>query len=129
MGQARLCYRLARRAQQACGSRRLFHPGRRGLHPQRSGKNGDFQREATINQELGGWRQSPRKEPTMEQLIERYRKLYTEAGTGGEETNDQIAYKNILTTLRNSTNLESARRRIQAIRGWCTNQDRKEIYQ
>ena len=65
----------------------------------------------------------------MEQLIKQYQELYRQAGTGGEETNDQYAYKNILTTLRNSTNLESARRRIQAIRGWCTNQDRKDIYQ
>src|SRR5439155_18963886 len=70
-----------------------------------------------------------RVETTMEQRIEQYRKLYTEAGTGGEETNDQYAYKNILTTLRNSTDLVSARRRIQAIRGWCTNQDRREVYQ
>ena len=67
----------------------------------------------------------------MEQLIEKYRKLYTEAGDGSasRETNDETAYKNILMTLRNSTDLVSARRRIQAIRGWCTNQDRKDIYQ
>jgi hypothetical protein len=65
----------------------------------------------------------------MEQLIEQYRKLYTEAGTGGEETNDQYAYKMIVLTLRNSTSLVAARERIQAVRAWCINQDRKEIYQ
>ena len=65
----------------------------------------------------------------MEKLIKQYQELYQQAGTGGEETNDQIALKNILTTLRNSTDLVSARRRIQAIRAWCTNQDRKEIYE
>ncbi len=65
----------------------------------------------------------------MEKLIKQYQELYQQAGTGGEETNDQIALKNILTTLRNSTNLVSARERIQAIRAWCTNQDRKEIYE
>jgi len=72
----------------------------------------------------------PGRDITVEQLIEQYRKLYREAGTGGqEETNDQYAYKMIVLTLRNSTNLVSARERIQAIRAWCTNQDRKEIYE
>src|SRR6059058_4457288 len=52
-----------------------------------------------------------RVETTMEKLIKQYQELYQQAGTGGEETNDQIALKNILTTLRNSTDLESARKR------------------